>query len=271
MKKILSITTAVLGLSLMLAGCGAKEAPLPDYVSENMSLVWSDEFDYQGKPAEDKWDYSLGNLNGWGNGEIQKYTDKSENVNVHDGVCTITALRAPKSNNWTSARIKTEHKASWTYGYIEVRAKLPEGVGTWPAIWMMPDYTKYGSWPRSGEIDIMEHVGYDRDVIHGTIHTKAFNHKINTQKTKHDRLKGATKDFHTYAVYWTEDVIRWVYDGKTFYEVENPHATWEEWPFDHPFHLIINIAMGGSWGGQQGIDKNLTKAVMDIDYVRVYQ
>lgn len=271
MKKTICSVLFLAGIFSFFTGCSNKEASLPDYVKDSMSLVWAEEFDYEGSPDSSKWSYSLGNVNGWGNGEIQKYTDSLENVNVHDGVCTITALRDGNSNRWTSARIKTEHKAKWTGGYIEVRAKLPSGTGTWPAIWMMPEAMKYGNWPRSGEIDIMEHVGFDRDVVHGTIHTKAFNHKIETQKTRHDRLRGATKDFHTYAVYWTQDVIRWVYDGKTFYEFENTGNGWEEWPFDHPFYMILNVAIGGSWGGQKGIDKKLNSASMDIDYVRVYQ
>ena len=271
MKKIIFSAFMLMGFASILMGCKEKEAPLPEYVKQTMNLVWSDEFDYEGKPDDSKWNYSIGNLNGWGNGEIQKYTDKSENVNVHNGVCTITALREGKSNRWTSARIKTEHKGKWTGGYIEVRANLPEGVGTWPAIWMMPEANRYGQWPRSGEIDIMEHVGFDKERVHATIHTKSFNHKIGTQKTRSDILKGATKGFHTYAVYWTQDVIRWVYDGETFYEFQNTGNGWEEWPFDHPFYLILNIAIGGTWGGQQGIDKELKKATMDIDFVRVYQ
>ena len=271
MKKIVFPALMVIGLSVIFTGCKDKEAPLPEYVKQTMSLVWADEFEYEGKPDESKWSYSIGNQNGWGNGEIQKYTDKPENVNVHKGFCTITALREGKSNRWTSARMKTEHKGFWDRGYIEVRAKLPEGVGTWPAIWMMPEANRHGQWPRSGEIDIMEHVGFDKDRVHATVHSKAFNHKQGNQKTRSDILEGATKKFHTYAVYWTDDVIRWVYDGETFYETENPHMTWEEWPFDHPFYLILNVAIGGTWGGQQGIDKKMTKAAMEVDYVRVYQ
>lgn len=271
MKKIVFSALMVIGLSLIFTGCKDKEAPLPEYVKQTMSLVWADEFEYEGKPDESKWSYSIGNQNGWGNGEIQKYTDKPENVNVHKGICTITALREGKSNRWTSARMKTEHKGFWDRGYIEVRAKLPEGVGTWPAIWMMPEANRHGQWPRSGEIDIMEHVGFDKDRVHATVHSKAFNHKQGNQKTRSDILEGATKKFHTYAVYWIDDVIRWVYDGETFYETENPHMSWEEWPFDHPFYLILNVAIGGTWGGQQGIDKKMTKAAMEVDYVRVYQ
>lgn len=269
MKKKISVLFVFASCAL-LSACKEKDT-LPDYVRQNMSLVWSEEFDYQGRPDEGKWAYSMGNLNGWGNGEIQKYTDKKENVNVHKGICSITALREGKSNMWTSARIKTEHKASWQGGYIEVRARLPQGVGTWPAIWMMPEANRHGQWPRSGEIDIMEHVGFDKDRVHASIHTKAFNHKIGTQKTYSDVIKGATKNFHTYGLYWTEDLIRWVYDGQAFYEVENPKQTWAEWPFDQPFYLILNVAMGGTWDGQKGIDKKLTKATMDVDYVRVYQ
>lgn len=271
MKKMFFLLFIVTGFSVLFSSCKEKKSFLPDYVKNSMSLVWSDEFEKNGKLDENKWSYSIGNLNGWGNGEIQKYTDNIKNICVQNGICKITALREGKSNRWTSARIKTEHKGFWNGGYIEVCAKLPEGIGTWPAIWMMGESNKYGQWPRSGEIDIMEHVGFDKNRVHATIHSKAFNHKNGNQKTKSDILKGATNSFHTYAVYWTEDIIRWVYDGQTFYEVENPHKSWEEWPFDHNFYLILNVAIGGTWGGQQGIDKKLNKATMEVDYVRVYR
>ncbi len=269
MKRFFLSALAIGAVVLAMTGCSDRK--VKSGVPEGMNLVWNDEFDVDGKPDASKWTYSLGNLNGWGNGEIQKYTDKPENVTVHDGVLEINALRAPKSNSWTSARIKTEHLAHWDHGYIEVSAKLPSGVGTWPAIWMLPEGPRYGGWPRSGEIDIMEMVGFDLDEIHTTVHTKAFNHKINTQKTTHAKVKGTTKKFHTYAIDWNQDRIRWLVDGEEFYVFENPHVSWEEWPFDTPFHLIMNIAIDGSWGGQKGVDPKLEKATMLVDYVRVYQ
>ncbi len=271
-------------LTVGFTGCQKKEAenvkaPIEDFddsaksaVPAGMSLVWGDEFDYEGSPDPDKWGYRMGNINGWGNGEVQKYTDKPENVYVKDGVLTITAIRPENSNSWTSAAVKTQKKAFWDHGYVEVRAKLPEGVGTWPAIWMLPNGEKYGTWPRSGEIDIMEMVGFDLNTVVTTLHTNAFNHKIGTQKTRSATIKDTVNHYHTYAVDWNTDHMTWYVDGEEFYSVQNEWGdSHNEWPFDIPFYLIMNIAIDGSWGGQQGVDPNLRQARMIVDYVRVYQ
>lgn len=245
--------------------CSRKEF---SFVPEGYNLVWSDEFDYDGEPDKEKWAYSIGG-NGWGNGEIQKYTDNRDNSFVKDGVLSIIARNS--NGMWTSARLKTQYKESWTYGYIEIRAKLPVGVGTWPALWLMPEFDKYGGWPRSGEIDIMEHVGFDQDIIHTTIHSSDFNHKKNTQIGHSAKVSNVSSKYHVYAVNWTEDYIEWFVDGKSFFRADKTADTVEAWPFNHNFYLIMNIAIGGSWGGLEGIDKNLKQAVMNVDYVRVYQ
>ena len=237
-------------------------------VPEGMTLVWSDEFDRDGAPDPEKWVYSTGG-NGWGNGELQFYTDKRENSIVKDGKLILTAQS--ENGLWTSARLKTQHKGDWTYGFFEIRAKVPRGRGTWPAIWMLPTFMKYGNWPRSGEIDIMEHVGFEPDIIHTSVHTNAYNHKIGTHKTAHDTVRGATKKFQTYAMEWDPDYIQWYINGEPFYRFDNPHISNAEWPFDIPFYLILNLAIGGTWGGQQGIDEKMEKAEMIVDYVRVYQ
>ena len=237
-------------------------------VPPGYKLVWQDEFNYSGAPDRDKWGYSLGG-NGWGNGEAQFYTDKRTNSYVDKGILTIKARN--ENGLWTSARIKTQYKADWTYGYFEIRARLPKGVGTWPAIWMLPTFDAYGGWPRSGEIDIMEHVGFDPDVVHTTVHTLAYNHKNGTQKNHHEKISGATDGFHIYAILWDENAIQWFIDGKPFFKFINEQKTSAEWPFDKPFYLIINLAMGGSWGGQKGIDPKLKEAQLEVDYVRVYQ
>lgn len=265
MKKLLPILTIV-SAGLIFASCGSSKPK--SAAPENMKLVWSDEFDVDGAPDPEKWGYSIGG-GGWGNGEEQKYTDTRENSFVKNGKLSIVALK--NKNKWTSARLKTQYIASWKYGYIEVCAKLPKGVGTWPAIWMMPEHDKYGAWPRSGEIDIMEHVGYDQDRIHTTIHSNANNHKKGTQLTRFDIVKGVSNKFHTYAIHWDEDFIEWFVDGVSFYRVENTHEGIASWPFDQKFYLILNVAIGGGWGGQQGVDKKMDKAEMLIDYVRVYQ
>ncbi len=170
-----SMAVTLFTMMLVCLSCSG-QAPADSSIPKGLKLVWSDEFDVDGAPDPTKWDYSIGG-NGWGNGEIQKYTDKRENSFVKGGKLTIVASN--DKGLWTSARLKTQYKGDWTYGYIEVRAKLPKGVGTWPAIWMMPTSEVYGAWPRSGEIDIVEHVGYDQDKVHTTIHTGAYNHRIN--------------------------------------------------------------------------------------------
>jgi len=263
MKRAAVLLGIVLCAGVMCMGCTEK-----NYVPEGYNLVWSDEFDADGAPDPEKWDYSLGG-GGWGNAELQTYTNKRDNSFVKNGILSVVAKL--DGSKWTSARLKTQYKASWTYGYFEIKARLPEGVGTWPAIWMMPEFENYGGWPRSGEIDIMEHVGYDQDVIHTSLHSSAFNHKKGTQKTHYEKVADVSKKFHVYAVEWTESSIEWFVDGKSFYRVERENDVIEEWPFNKNFYMILNIAIGGSWGGQQGVDKNMSPVTMDVDYVRVYQ
>lgn len=251
--------------ALVLVSCSEEAV---SSVPAGMELVWSDEFDVDGAPDKNKWDYSTGG-NGWGNGEAQFYTDKRSNSEVKKGSLVITAKL--ENGLWTSARLKTLYKGQWQYGYIEVRAKLPKGVGTWPAIWMLPFNDKYGMWPRSGEIDIMEHVGFEQDVVHTTVHTKSFNHRLGNQPNKHELIPGVSKNYHTYALEWQPEYLQWYIDGKPFYRFENTGNGWEDWPFDHQFYLIINLAIGGAWGGQKGIDPKMTESTMFVDYVRVYQ
>ena len=262
MKKALMLFLLVV-LAFTFIGCEAKSV-----VPEGFELVWSDEFNVDGAPDPEKWAYATGG-HGWGNGEVQHYTKDRKNSYIKHGRLVIKAMK--EGYKWTSARLKTQYIKAWTYGYFEIRAKLPEGVGTWPAIWMMPEYDNYGGWPRSGEIDIMEHVGFDQDIIHTTIHTSAFNHKIGTQKARFDTIKDVSKKYHTYAVNWTPDYIEWFIDGESFFKFENTGNGVEEWPYNHPFHLILNVAIGGSWGGQKGIDEDMKEAAMEVDYVRVYQ
>ncbi len=231
-------------------------------------LVWSDEFNEAGAPDENKWGYDIGG-GGWGNQELQNYTNSSTNSFVKDGKLTIKAVK--QNGTWTSARLVTKGKGDWLHGRIEVKAKLPAGKGTWPAIWMLPTDWVYGGWPKSGEIDIMEHVGYEMGKVHGTIHTEAYNHSIGTQLGGSIEVDKADSEFHVYAIEWTENEIIWYVDRKEYYRVNNPNKTYKEWPFDKRFHLILNIAIGGSWGGAQGIDSNLEEATMEVDYVRVYK
>jgi beta-glucanase (GH16 family) len=230
--------------------------------------VWSDEFDYTGAPATTKWGYDLGG-GGWGNQELETYTNSRNNSWVENGKLYIKAIKT--NGNWSSARLVTRQKGDWLYGRVEIRAKIPGGKGVWAAIWMLPTDYSYGSWPNSGEIDIMEHVGYDVNRIYGTIHTGAFNHTLGTQKGSNIMVPTAYSDFHNYAIEWNEEKILLYVDDKLYYTFNNLHKTSKEWPFDKRFHLIMNIAIGGSWGGAQGIDPNFTEAVMEIEYVRIYE
>ncbi|EKB48181.1 Beta-glucanase precursor [Cecembia lonarensis LW9] len=234
-------------------------------------LVWSDEFSYEGLPDPEKWVYDVGD-HGWGNNELQYYTENDPlNARVENGRLIIEAHQdSTYEKGYSSARLLTRGKAAWKYGYIEVKAKLPEGVGTWPAIWMLPEEKKYGGWPKSGEIDIMEHVGYDQGVIHGTVHTEAFNHTKGTQIGKQINVPDCSEAFHVYAVDWKDEKIDFYLNDEKYHTFENTGNGWEEWPFDHPFHLILNIAVGGNWGGAQGVDPNIWPQRMEVEYVRVY-
>jgi beta-glucanase (GH16 family) len=242
-------------------------------------LVWADEFDYTGLPDPSKWGYDVGG-HGWGNKELQNYTDRrKENARVENGVLIIEARRdGNDSNPYTSARLVSKGKGDWTYGRFEVRAKLPSGRGTWPAIWMLPTRQNYGAgyWPDNGEIDIMEHVGFDPDVIHASAHTKAYHHSINTQKTAKTKVESARSGFNVYAVEWTPEEIRWYINDRQYFKFANERlsnrgADYKQWPFDKPFHLLLNLAVGGMWGGQQGVDDSIWPQRMEVDYVRVYQ
>jgi beta-glucanase (GH16 family) len=232
---------------------------------------WAEEFDLEGKPDPSKWSYDLGG-NGWGNHELEYYTDEIANAYVKGGKLFITAIKEKKDNNaYTSARMVSKGKGDFLYGRIEVKAKLPSGRGTWPAIWMLPTDWEYGGWPKSGEIDIMEHVGYDQDKIHVTVHTEAYNHTLNTQKGSNKIINGVSTAFHTYRIDWTPYAIRGYIDGVQMYEFINEGKGHAYWPFDKRFHLLLNIAVGGDWGGAKGVDETVFPQSMEVDYIRVYK
>jgi beta-glucanase (GH16 family) len=234
-------------------------------------LIWSDEFSKDGLPDPEKWSYDVGD-HGWGNAELEYYSQSDlKNARIVNGQLIIEAHADPSQpKGYTSTRLLTRGKAAWQYGYLEVKAKLPYGRGTWPAIWMLPEENLHGGWPKNGEIDIMEHVGYDPGKVHGTVHTEAFNHTIRTQKGGFQSVPDFNDEFHTYAIDWTADKIDFLIDGDLYFTFENTGKDYKEWPFDQPFHLILNIAIGGGWGGQQGIHPKIWPQRMAIDYVRVY-
>ncbi|HLG39911.1 MAG TPA: glycoside hydrolase family 16 protein [Chitinophagaceae bacterium] len=234
-------------------------------------LVWSDEFDNTGLPDTSKWTYDVGSKNGWGNNELEYYTyRKTENARVENGKLIIEARKEKADSfNYTSARLLTRGKAAWQYGKIEVSAKIPKGRGSWPAIWMLAENMK--RWPDDGEIDIMEHVGFNQGFIHGTIHCKKYYHGIGTQKGDTVFIPDCSEAFHVYSLEWDKEVIKIAVDDKVYFSFANEHKGYEYWPFDNKMHLILNIAVGGNWGGQKGVDDNAFPVQMEIDYVRVYQ
>ena len=239
----------------------------------NYTLVWDDDFD-NSEIDLNKWNFEIGTGDwGWGNNEAQYYTNDPENAYIEDGNLIIEAVHENYGGmNYTSARLTTKNKGDWRYGKLEIRAKLPTGIGTWPAIWMLPTDWVYGGWPESGEIDIMEHVGYNPNWIHGTIHTDAYNHMDGTQLGGQIHINDASSNFHIYSIVWSDESIKWYVDDIQFYDFYNDQQDdYTTWPFNQDFHLILNLAIGGTWGGQQGIDDSAFPAQFKIDYVKIYE
>lgn len=239
-------------------------------LAQTREIVWQDEFDYEGLPNPTKWDYDVGG-HGWGNNELQYYADgRLENSRVENGNLIIESRYENYMGKiYSSARLVTRNLGDWKYGYFEMRAILPTGRGTWPAFWMLPTDWEYGGWPDSGEIDIMEHVGYDPGVVHGTVHTKDYNHMIGTQVGQHKNIATAQTEYHVYACEWTPDVIRMYIDGNHYFSFNN-QGSWTKWPFNKRFHILLNTAVGGNWGGVEGVDNTAFPTQFIIDYVRVY-
>lgn len=241
---------------------------------DNYELIWSDEFDYAGLPDSSLWKYDTeGNTSGWGNNEEQFYTNgKIENAVVENGILRITAIKEDiERKKYSSARLIS--KADWQNVRVEVRAKLPNGRGTWPAIWMMPGGWSFndGNWPDIGEIDILEHVGHDPNVIHASAHSKDYQWQIGTQKTGVITIHDATENFHNYILDWSESMMKVYVDDSCFFTYENEGLGVTKWPYNKPFYLILNVAVGGAWGSIKGIDESAFPQTMEVDYVRIYR
>jgi len=252
--------------------------------------VWCDEFSEKDPETivdPTKWTFQTGG-GGFGNEELQYYTGADpDNVDIVDGNLIITARKETYGTNaYTSDKIWTQETIAWKYGKFEMRAKLPYGRGTWPAFWMMPWSSKYGGWPDSGEIDIMEHVGYDMNTVLGTVHTERFNGTNGRGGSTDSLIQAGTvasidvaNVYHTYGIVWNEEKIEWYFDGHLFGSVEadekwgNGYSaeTSVDWPFDQSFYLILNLAVGGTWGGALDVDDTIFPATFTIDYVRVFQ
>ena len=254
-----------ISLSQAAAAQSAYNAP------EGYSLVWQDEFDKGSELNADDWTHEVKN-SGWVNNELQNYVNhKTPEGNlvteIRGGKLRITALK--ENGKVYSGRVYAKVKEGWKYGYIEASIKLPKGKGTWPAFWMMP--VNFRSWPADGEIDIMEEVGYHPDYVSSSLHANAHVHSNNTQVTHEMKCEGAEGEFHTYAILWTAQNITTYVDGKVQLSYDNRGLGRDDWPYDDPFYVILNLAWGGDWGGAQGVDESALPATMEVDYVRVFQ
>lgn len=274
MKRLLVLKAVLVAMLLSCKGAPVTMPTSTTAAPVTRKLIWSDEFDKPGLPDTAKWKYDVGG-NGWGNNELQFYiARRPENVRIENGKLIIEARQETyQGKNYTSARLLTQNKVEWKHGRIEALAKLPAGRGTWPAVWMLGSSITTENWPRCGEIDIMEHVGFDEGVVHGTIHTEAYNHSKKTEKGSVITLKDVTTAFHLYAIEWTADQIDFFVDDQKYYTVQKAVLGngIEQWPFEQPFFLILNVAVGGNWGGQKGVDETIWPQRMEVDYVRVYQ
>ena len=247
-----------------------------DWEIEGWNIVWQDEFDKDSLDLT-KWSHEIGG-HGWGNNELQFYTDSDSNSYVENGNLILKAQVVPQGigsskglRYYSSARLRTYGKGDWKYGRIEVKAKVASGQGIWPAIWMLPTDWLFGGWPYSGEIDIMEHVGYDLGVVHGSVHTEAYNHKINTQRSSARKIANVDTEFHVYSIIWDKDKISFFIDDVQYFLFENDQqGNYKTWPFDQRFHLLINIAVGGDWPGNPDNSTNFPRKML-VDYVRVYE
>lgn len=251
------------------------QLPVPT-PSLSYQLVWEDNFEGD-TLDEENWSFQIGDgcaegICGWGNNELEYYTDRSENVRVEDGKLIVEARKEAFSGYaYTSGRIVSKGKAEWRFGKIEIRAKLPKGQGVWPAIWMLPTQNVFGGWPKSGEIDIMELVGHKPEEVHGTIHygPEWPNNKF-TGKSYRLRESDFSEDFHTFSLIWERNLIIWEVDGDEFFRVTPSTTANNGYPFNEVFHLILNVAVGGNWPGSPDQSTAFPQR-MEVDYIRVYQ
>ena len=276
----------LLYLLLILFSCNEEQSKYTDQgdistISENWELLWSDEFNDEELDLT-KWN-KLNWKPGWVNNELQAYTDRDTNIFLENGHLVLQGNIEPGysgtdyvGNNYvsdyTSGRVNTDDKFSTTYGRFDIKAKLPAGKGSWPAIWMLGESISSIGWPQCGEIDIMEHVGYDLGLVHGSIHTQDYNHMYGTQKSGSKYVDDVTDAFHVYSLEWSPFYLRYLIDNEPFFFVYNDsNGDFGKWPFNDPHYLILNLAIGGDWGGVQGVSASAFPMKMYIDYVRVYK
>ena len=256
----------IVGCTQPMSLLPARATPIPTLSGWN--LVWQEEFEGETiNPAN--WTFDIGGW-GWGNGEAQFYTSHPENACLEDGMLVIEARQEKYENSYyTSARLKTQGLQNFQYGRIEGRIKVPSGKGLWPAFWMLGSNFDGNNWPDCGEIDIMEYVGKEPDLIMGTLHGPGYSGALGFTKWNRQTYLIA-EDFHTYAIEWETDEIRWYYDGVQYHTVHRTDIGEREWVFDQPFFIILNLAVGGQLGGIIGLDTEFPTQYY-VDYVRVYQ
>jgi beta-glucanase (GH16 family) len=275
-------TAVIFAVLALLAACGADSSslgvdvpePAPIDPPEGMELVWSDEFDGDAVDLAN-WTYDIGGW-GWGNGEAQYYTDRTENSRVQDGLLVIELRQEQfEDSYYTSARLKSQGLQEFQYGRIEARIKVPSGAGTWPAFWMLgADFEQDSAdparqWPNIGEIDIMEYVGREPDLVVGTLHGPGYAGAGGLTKWNR-QPEPIADDFHTFAVEWDEAGIRWFFNDEQYYELGPENLGSREWVFDNEFFLILNLALGGTLGGNIALDLEFPIQYY-VDHVRVYQ
>ncbi len=269
MSKKIILFASIIGL-IAFESCSNK-MKIAEISSPKYELVWADEFDGNNINL-DNWTFEIWDA-GKVNNEWQKYVESTDNYKIENGILSITATKTGenKKGGYTSTRLSSQNKKEFKYGRIEFRAKMPNGKGTWPALWMLGSNIKEVGWPSCGEIDIMEYVGYQPNTIHTNIHTKN-DYGVTNNKVAIN-TKTAEEEFHIYGIIWTENAIQFYIDSP--HNIKNTYApiekTPENWAYSQPFYLIMNFAVGGAWGGIQGVDETIWPQTMEVDYVRVYQ
>jgi beta-glucanase (GH16 family) len=243
--------------------------PTPEWFLEGWELVWQDEFNGN-EVNRDNWAFDLGRGNGgWGNNEWQWYTERPENVRIEEGILIIEAHEEEfLRGDYTSGRMKTEGLHAWQFGRVEARIQLPAGQGIWPAFWMLG--TEGGGWPNIGEIDIMENIGREPNKVHGTVHGPGYSGANGVGHSYILSEEPFAEDFHIFAIEWEPNAIRWYVDGNNFSTI-TPEDVPGDWVYDdHPFFLILNVAVGGHWPGYPDETTTFPQQML-IDYIRVYQ
>jgi beta-glucanase (GH16 family) len=256
-------------ISLLLGAC-TMTTPEPAWQRAGWEIIWHDEFDGTELNLKN-WTFDIGG-NGWGNQELQAYTNRPENVRLEEGMLVVEARREDElvgGREYSSARIKTQGLHAWQYGRIEARLKLPFGQGIWPAFWMLGDNLYQKGWPAAGEIDVMEFIGREPDLIYATVHAPGYSGGDGVGSSLTASTEALRNDFHVYAIEWEENEIRWYFDDQQYFKI-TPEDVPDEWIFDHPFFIILNLAVGGRWPGYPD-DTTEFPQFLYVDYVRVYQ